>query len=298
MREVNYTPPSSSSVFRLGLSLLGRSRGRLRRCSRRGTGRSGRARRRAAVRRDRRRGGSRVALQASVGRHRAQDHRAEPEQALPEPRGLFARPAAGRISRSASRTSSRIRARSTRSTAISRAPSCGSSTRASLSGVKTIFGQYDAVRAIQERAGAEQRLRHGRHVGDHGGPISIISVQIENIDFSDAYEQSVEQRMLAQVEIQKPRAEPAHDGSRSADRAHARRRRGRGDPAARRGRGRGDPRARRGAAHRTPISCSCKPSRSGTASCRRRWCRARRCRSSTCSRGDSQPSSAANLEIP
>jgi regulator of protease activity HflC (stomatin/prohibitin superfamily) len=35
------------------------------------------------------------------------------------------------------------------------------------------------------------------------GPIQIVSVQIENIDFSDAYEQSVEQRMLAQVEIQK-----------------------------------------------------------------------------------------------
>ncbi len=35
------------------------------------------------------------------------------------------------------------------------------------------------------------------------GPIKIISVQIENIDFSEAYEQSVEQRMLAQVEIQR-----------------------------------------------------------------------------------------------
>ncbi|HEY9181965.1 MAG TPA: prohibitin family protein, partial [Gammaproteobacteria bacterium] len=35
------------------------------------------------------------------------------------------------------------------------------------------------------------------------GPIQIISVQVENIDFSEAYEQSVEQRMLAQVEIQR-----------------------------------------------------------------------------------------------
>ena len=35
------------------------------------------------------------------------------------------------------------------------------------------------------------------------GPINVISVQIENIDFSEAYEQSVEQRMLAQVEIQR-----------------------------------------------------------------------------------------------
>ena len=31
----------------------------------------------------------------------------------------------------------------------------------------------------------------------------IESVQVENIDFSDAYEQSVEARMLAEVEVQK-----------------------------------------------------------------------------------------------
>jgi len=35
-------------------------------------------------------------------------------------------------------------------------------------------------------------------------PLLIVdSVQIENIDFSDAYEQSIEQRMLAEVEVQK-----------------------------------------------------------------------------------------------
>jgi regulator of protease activity HflC (stomatin/prohibitin superfamily) len=31
----------------------------------------------------------------------------------------------------------------------------------------------------------------------------VESVQVENIDFSDAYEQSIEQRMLAEVEVQK-----------------------------------------------------------------------------------------------
>jgi regulator of protease activity HflC (stomatin/prohibitin superfamily) len=35
------------------------------------------------------------------------------------------------------------------------------------------------------------------------GPIIIESVQIENIDFSDAYENSIEQRMLAEVEVQR-----------------------------------------------------------------------------------------------
>lgn len=69
-------------------------------------------------------------------------------------------------------------------------------------GVKTIFGQYDAVRAIQER-GALNNDFSAAVTSAISGPISIISVQIENIDFSETYEQSVEQRMLAQVEIQR-----------------------------------------------------------------------------------------------
>ena len=70
------------------------------------------------------------------------------------------------------------------------------------SGVKTIFGQYDAVRAIQERAGLN--IDVGTAITSAiTGPIEVISIQVENIDFSDAYEQSVEQRMLAQVEIQR-----------------------------------------------------------------------------------------------
>ncbi|HUQ53056.1 MAG TPA: SPFH domain-containing protein [Gammaproteobacteria bacterium] len=69
-------------------------------------------------------------------------------------------------------------------------------------GVKTIFGQYDAVRAIQERAALNSDFASAV-TSAISGPINIISVQIENIDFSEAYEQSVEQRMLAQVEIQR-----------------------------------------------------------------------------------------------
>jgi regulator of protease activity HflC (stomatin/prohibitin superfamily) len=69
-------------------------------------------------------------------------------------------------------------------------------------GVKTIFGQYDAVRAIQERAALNSDFS-AAVTSAITGPVNIISVQIENIDFSEAYEQSVEQRMLAQVEIQR-----------------------------------------------------------------------------------------------
>lgn len=71
-----------------------------------------------------------------------------------------------------------------------------------MSGVKTIFGQYDAVRAIQERAALNKDIDTAI-TSAITGPIQIVSVQVENIDFSAAYEQSVEQRMLAQVEIQK-----------------------------------------------------------------------------------------------
>jgi len=70
--------------------------------------------------------------------------------------------------------------------------------------LKTVFGQFTAVSAIQERD------RLNIEVFDAiseavSGIVTIESIQIENIDFSSAYEQSVEQRMLAEVEVQKVR---------------------------------------------------------------------------------------------
>ena len=69
---------------------------------------------------------------------------------------------------------------------------------------KNIFGQFNAVTAIQDRSRlvAEVQMRIQEAVI---GPIIIERVQIENIDFSDAYENSIEQRMLAEVEVQKVR---------------------------------------------------------------------------------------------
>lgn len=69
---------------------------------------------------------------------------------------------------------------------------------------KEVFGQYTAVSVIQERA------RFGQDVFDAiassvGDKMTIESIQVENIDFSTAYEQSIEQRMLAEVEVQKVR---------------------------------------------------------------------------------------------
>lgn len=67
---------------------------------------------------------------------------------------------------------------------------------------KNVFGQFNAVTAIQDRARmnleVEKALRNSID-----GPLIIESIQVENIDFSEAYEQSVEERMLAEVEVTK-----------------------------------------------------------------------------------------------
>jgi len=68
--------------------------------------------------------------------------------------------------------------------------------------VKTVFGQFNAQSVIQDRA----RFNHEVAVAVAAavdGPVVVDSVQIENIDFSDAYEKSVEDRMLAEVEVAK-----------------------------------------------------------------------------------------------
>ena len=88
------------------------------------------------------------------------------------------------------------------------------------------------------------------------GPIQIVSVQVENIDFSEAYEQSVEQRMLAQVQIQQREQNLQNDRGRSADRADARRRRSERHPLARR---------RGSVGHSCARGCAARQRRSGSA---------------------------------
>jgi len=67
---------------------------------------------------------------------------------------------------------------------------------------KKVFGQFTAVSVIQDRAkfGTDVYQAVVKAVGDE---MIIESIQVENIDFSNAYEQSIEQRMLAEVEVQK-----------------------------------------------------------------------------------------------
>lgn len=68
--------------------------------------------------------------------------------------------------------------------------------------VKNVFGKFNAVTAIQERDRLVAEIQSAIQKSVIG-PIIIESVQIENIDFSDAYENSIEARMLAEVEVQK-----------------------------------------------------------------------------------------------
>lgn len=70
--------------------------------------------------------------------------------------------------------------------------------------MKNVFGRFNAVTSIQERSRLNSETETA--IRDFiNGPVLIESVQIENIDFSEAYEQSIENRMLAEVEVQKLR---------------------------------------------------------------------------------------------
>jgi regulator of protease activity HflC (stomatin/prohibitin superfamily) len=69
--------------------------------------------------------------------------------------------------------------------------------------VKNVFGRFNAVTAIQERERLSKEVQEAIQAATKNPVIIVESVQIENIDFSEAYEQSIEQRMLAEVEVQK-----------------------------------------------------------------------------------------------
>jgi len=68
---------------------------------------------------------------------------------------------------------------------------------------KTVFGRFNAVEAIQRRDTLNQQVS-SEIIGVIDQNIVVIeSVQIEDISFSSAYEQSVEARMMAEVEVQR-----------------------------------------------------------------------------------------------
>lgn len=77
--------------------------------------------------------------------------------------------------------------------------------RRTFDAVKNVFGKFTAVSAIQnrEKLGVDVNNAVRTSMGDT--PVVIAGVQIEEVGFSTAYEQSIEQRMLAQVQIETTR---------------------------------------------------------------------------------------------
>jgi len=69
--------------------------------------------------------------------------------------------------------------------------------------VKNVFGGYDAVTVIQQRAKFNADVRVALDALLKGYPVVVSAVQVQDISFSDAYENAVEARMMAQVEVQK-----------------------------------------------------------------------------------------------
>ena len=68
---------------------------------------------------------------------------------------------------------------------------------------KIVFGSFNAATAISERGRLVAEIERAIRTKIEGHPIFIETVQIEDIAFSRAFEDSVEQRMLAEVEVQK-----------------------------------------------------------------------------------------------
>ncbi|HMB57924.1 MAG TPA: prohibitin family protein [Arenimonas sp.] len=67
--------------------------------------------------------------------------------------------------------------------------------------VENVFGQYTAISAVQNRVTFVKDVTRAIREAVKG-PVVIDGVQIENIDFSDAYEKSIELRMQAEVLVQ------------------------------------------------------------------------------------------------
>lgn len=72
-----------------------------------------------------------------------------------------------------------------------------------MSKAKDVFGQYNAVEIVRSREKLTSAILTGLQEQFTQTGIVIETVQVENIDFSDEYERSVEERMKAEVEVTK-----------------------------------------------------------------------------------------------
>jgi regulator of protease activity HflC (stomatin/prohibitin superfamily) len=73
--------------------------------------------------------------------------------------------------------------------------------------MKNVFGQYSAQRAIQERGKLNSDILIALQNSVKSSGIQILSVQVENIDFSDAYELAVEGAVKAKADVERAKSE-------------------------------------------------------------------------------------------
>jgi regulator of protease activity HflC (stomatin/prohibitin superfamily) len=76
--------------------------------------------------------------------------------------------------------------------------------------LKEVFGQYNAQTVVAERVRLGQEVEKAI-VASVPADILVEGVQIENIDFSDAYEQAIEAAAQAEAEVRKTRYELERD---------------------------------------------------------------------------------------
>uniref|UniRef100_A0A1I7YAU1 PHB domain-containing protein n=1 Tax=Steinernema glaseri TaxID=37863 RepID=A0A1I7YAU1_9BILA len=71
--------------------------------------------------------------------------------------------------------------------------------RKALDVIKNVFGKYTAAQSIQNREKLGADINEAMRVTLESAPLQMMGVQVEEVSFSKAYEQSIENRMLAQV---------------------------------------------------------------------------------------------------
>jgi regulator of protease activity HflC (stomatin/prohibitin superfamily) len=67
--------------------------------------------------------------------------------------------------------------------------------------VENVFGAFNAVKVVQDRQTFVSAVDKAVKDATVGTPLIVDSVQVENIDFSEAYEQAIAARMKAEVEV-------------------------------------------------------------------------------------------------
>ena len=69
--------------------------------------------------------------------------------------------------------------------------------------VKVVFGQFNAKTSVEERGRLGIEMLSALKKSVEGSGVIVEALQIEGIDFSKAFEQSIEARMQAEVEVAK-----------------------------------------------------------------------------------------------